>query len=76
MCMGGGSSPSPPPPPPPPPEPQVELKRPKLMDEGVRKAREEATKRRAAFARSGTLLTGAGGLSSDANTQKKTLLGQ
>lgn len=70
MCGGAPSTPTPPPPPAAPP------RQPRLADEGVRKAREDAKKRnRMAGARSQTLLTGPQGLTTTANTQKKTLLG-
>ena len=71
--MGGKAPkiPDPPPPPPPPPEP------PKMADEAQRRARDEqlAEARRRAGAQS-TIATGAGGLTEEANTAKKTLLGQ
>lgn len=72
------SPPSPPPPPPPPVvRPAITRKQPRLADEGVRKARDEqARKAKRAAALGGTLLTGPGGLTSTANLQKKTLLGQ
>lgn len=74
MCVGGPSVSAPPPPPEPPAPPR---KQPRLADEGVRKAREDSTTRnRRANSLNGTLVTGAGGLTSAANTQKKTLLGQ
>ncbi len=74
MCGGGGA---PKPPPPPPPIPAVAKSQPKLADEGVRKAQSDTKDKARQFAgtRSGTLLTGPGGLSTEANTQKKTLLG-
>ncbi len=75
MCgsfFGGGGAPSMPPPPP--IRPAIVRRQPRLADEGVAKARED-TKSRARQAFAGTLLTGGGGLSTTANTQKKTLLG-
>ncbi len=73
MCFG--STPSAPPPPiitaPP------IIRQPRLADEGVRKAQSDVERRNRQFAglRGGTLLTGPGGLSTTANTSKKTLLG-
>lgn len=78
MCTGGApSTPSPPPPPPPPAIPKTRSQ-PKLSSEGVRKAQSdtEDKARRFAGTRGGTLVTGPGGLSTDANSQKKTLLGE
>ncbi len=74
MCFGGGA-PSPPPPPAPVIRPVI--RQPRLADEGVRKAQSDTEARNRQFAglRGGTLLTGPGGLSTTANTQKKTLLG-
>ncbi len=74
MCFSSPSSPS--------PvnvtsRPTIVTRQPRLADEGVRKAT-DSTKdfaRRLAGLRGGTLVTGAGGLSTEANTQKKTLLG-
>ncbi len=74
MCgnfFGGGPSS---PPPPPPPRPAIVRRQPRLADEGVAKARQD-TKSRARQAYGATLLTGGSGLSTVANTQKKTLLG-
>ena len=49
---------------------------PTLVDEGVRDAGEEERRKRAnALGKKSTVLTGASGLSSSANTSKKTLLG-
>ncbi len=74
MCFGG--SPSPPSPPPPPPRLPT-IRQPRLADEGVRKAQSDVEERNRRFAglRGGTLITGPGGLSTTANTAKKTLLG-
>lgn len=71
MCFSSPSIPAPAPPPPPP------AKVPTPVDEGVSKAREEE-KRKALLAqgRQSTLLTGSQGLTSEAQTQRKTLLGQ
>ncbi len=75
MCgsfFGGGGSPSPPPVPVAP----VVRRQPRLADEGVRKAQEDVKDRARRFAAlGGTLVTGGGGLATEANTQKKTLLG-
>ncbi len=62
--------------PPPPPRTPV-TRQPRLADEGVRKAQEDTQSRARQFAgtRGGTLLTGAGGLQTQASGQKKTLLG-
>lgn len=75
MCFGG--SPSTPAPPPPPPRAPT-IRQPRLADEGVRKAQTDVERRNRQFAglRGGTLLTGPGGLTTTASTQKKTLLGQ
>lgn len=69
--FSGPPSIKPPPPPPAPPEP------PTPVEPGVRKARKES-RRRAALSegRKSTILTSAQGLSSEAQTTKKTLLGQ
>jgi hypothetical protein len=74
MC--GGGAPSIPAPPPVPAVPKT-LSQPKLTSEGVRKAQSDTKERARKFAgtRGGTLLTGPGGLSTEANTQKKSLLG-
>ncbi len=61
-----------------PPVPRIPVRRqPRLADEGVRKAQSDLEQRNRQFAglRGGMLQTGAGGLSTTANTQKKTLLG-
>lgn len=73
MCFGGGPSI----PAPPPPVPRPITRQPRLADEGVRKAQSDTEARNRQFAglRGGTLITGPGGLSTTANTQKKTLLG-
>lgn len=75
--MGFLSSPPPAPMPPPPPPPPAPPPPPTPMAPGVQKARKN-TRRRAALAggRKGTILTGPGGLSTTAQTTKKTLLGQ
>ncbi len=72
MCGGGPSAPAPPP-----RVPIAVKSQPKLADEGVRKAQSDTRDKARQFAgtRSGTLVTGAGGLTTDANTTKKTLLG-
>lgn len=82
MCFSNPFSPSTPSPPPAPPpvaarEP-ISRRQATLATEGVAVAREdERSRARLAFAnRGGTLLTGAGGLSTTAATQKATLLGQ
>lgn len=71
-----GGSPSTPSLPPPPPT-RVAIRQPRLADEGVRKAQEDTQNRARQFAglRGGTLITGAGGLQTQASGQKKTLLG-
>ncbi len=73
MCGGGGSKPKPPPPIPATPK----TRQPKLADEGVRKAQSDTREKARQYAgtRSGSLVTGSGGLSTEANTQKKSLLG-
>lgn len=78
MCGGAPSAPSAPAPPPPTPAiPRATPSQPKLTSEGVRKAQTDTEKKARQFAgtRGGTLVTGPGGLSTTANTQKKTLLG-
>jgi hypothetical protein len=80
MCVGGlFSSPSTPslPPPPPPPTRAATARQPRLADEGVRKAQEDVEGKAKRFAglRGGTLLTGSGGLQTQASGQKKVLLG-
>ena len=74
MCGNLFSSPSRPSPP---PIPSVSPahRQPRLADEGVRKARSDIQNRARAAVAGGTLLTGPGGLTTTANTQKKTLLG-
>lgn len=78
MCFSGGgdSGGGGAPPPPPPREPLRRQAR--LATEGVAVARtDERTRAQLAFAqRGGSLITGAGGLATQANTQKVTLLGQ
>jgi len=76
MC-GGGSPSIPPPPPPPTPAIARTPSQPKLASEGVRKAQSDTETKARQFAgtRGGTLVTGSSGLSTAANTQKKTLLG-
>ncbi len=64
----------------PPPVPAIAKttrSQPKLTSEGVRKAQSDTEKKARQFAgtRGGTLVTGAGGLTTEANIQKKTLLG-
>ncbi len=50
---------------------------PRLADAGVRAARDSAiSERRRSAGRAGTLLTGGGGLQSNASTTFNTLLGQ
>ncbi len=83
MCAGpiAPSAPSIPAPPPPPPlTPAVKKatpSQPKLASEGVKKAQTDTENKARQFAgtRGGTLITGAGGLQTQANTAKKTLLG-
>lgn len=77
MCGAFLGSPSSALPAPPPPPPRVATTRqPRLADEGVRKAQEDTQSRARQFgARGGTLITGAGGLQTQASGQKKTLLG-
>lgn len=78
MCGAFLGSPSSVAPPPPPPPPRIATARqPRLADEGVRKAQEDVQGKARRFAglRGGTLLTGAGGLQTQASGQKKTLLG-
>ncbi len=60
--------------PPPLAKPIPVRKQPRLADEGVRKAGED-TRDRARRIAGSTLLTSPGGLSTSANTNKKTLLG-
>ncbi len=74
MCIFGGS-PSVPSIPPPPRAPVI--RQPRLADEGVRKAQEDVKDKARKFAglRGGTLITGPGGLQTQASGQKKTLLG-
>ncbi|MAE81428.1 MAG: hypothetical protein CMB80_01740 [Flammeovirgaceae bacterium] len=83
MCVGGGG-PSIPPPAPLPPPPVVTPQptpatpsQPKLADASVKKAKSDVEKRARQFAgtRGGTLITGPSGLETDANIEKKTLLG-
>ena len=63
--------PAPPPPPPAPPPP------PTPVDEGVRRVRENIRRRAAVSGgRASTIATSAQGLSTEALTTKKTLLGQ
>jgi len=73
MCGGGlfGGGPTP-------ATPVIPIRsQPKLADEGVRKARKDTEKKaKAGSNRGGTLITGPGGLSGEASTQKKVLLGQ
>jgi hypothetical protein len=80
MCFSSPSAPSPAPAPPPPPPivRQPSRRQATLATEGVAVAREdERSRAQLAFARrGGTLITGPGGLTSQANTQKVTLLGQ
>jgi hypothetical protein len=71
MCMfgGGGSAPAPPPPPPPIPTPTRD-------DPEISQADRDARRRRQlAAGRQSTLLTGGEGVTEDANTADKTLLG-
>lgn len=74
MCFGS----APQAPSAPPPVAATPIRRqPKLASEGVRKARQDTQNQaKQAAALGGTLLTGAGGLTTTANTSKKTLLGQ
>ena len=74
MCFGG--SPSTPAPPPPVPRLPT-IRQPRLADEGVRKAQSDTERKNRQFAglRGGTLVTGPQGLTTAANTAKKTLLG-
>lgn len=71
------SKPSPPPPPPPTLAIAKTRSQPKLASEGVRKAQSDTEKKARQFAgtRGGTLVTGASGLTTQASTVKKTLLG-
>ena len=73
------SAPSKPPLPPPVPAiaKSVTPSQPKLASEGVRKAQSDTEKKARQFAgtRGGTLVTGASGLTTEASTQKKVLLG-
>lgn len=77
MCGAFLGSPSSTIPAPPPPPPRIATRQPRLADEGVRKAQEDTQSRARQFAglRGGTLITGGGGLQTQASTQKKTLLG-
>jgi hypothetical protein len=77
MCGGGPSIPDAPPPPPVTPAVAKTRSQPKLTSEGVRKAQSDTkdAARRFAGTRGGSLVTGPGGLSTEANTQKKSLLG-
>ena len=73
MGGGGGKKPKVPTLPTTPPPPEA----PTAVDEGVRKAGDDARRQRAAATgRSDTILTGGSGLATGAQTQKKTLLGQ
>lgn len=72
------SAPKPPSPPPVPAIAKpVTRSQPKLASEGVRKAQSDTEKKARQFAgtRGGTLVTGASGLTTGANVQKKVLLG-
>jgi hypothetical protein len=65
-----------PPKPPTPPKPDAPIDAPTEVDPGVTQAREDERKRRAAAAGAGsTILTGASGLNTAAQTGQKTLLG-
>lgn len=70
MCMPKVNVPEAPPPPPPPPTP------PTLVDASVRQARDDEKRRaKAAYGRSGTVVTGGQGASGQANVGAPTLLG-
>lgn len=57
--------------------PPVPAQTPRLPDEGVRLARaDELSRRRRSAGRASTILTGAGGVTTQANTTGNTLLGQ
>ncbi len=80
MCVSNPfSSPSTPSPPPVPIIPAVAKAPPQALrgpSQAIRKTRDtQKNKARALAARGGTLVTGPGGLSGAASTQKKTLLG-
>lgn len=60
-----------------PPKPKRPAEAPRLPDQGAVAARdEERLRRRRAFGRAATILTGASGLNSTASTTGNTLLGQ
>ena len=74
MCFGGSSRPAPVPPPPPP----VQMPAPPatVIDPSVKAARKNEKKAAAQLAgRKSTILTGSKGDLTEANTTKKTLLG-
>ena len=74
MCVGPLAPPKMPAPPPPPSPPKAA---PKKTDAGVQAARTDEKQRiRAMAGRSSTIATGAQGLTDNANTTGKKLLGQ